>query len=285
MSSIGVENLHDRIRLELERLGLTQAEAARRMGEPDSQNLRDVCSGRKRVTAEFLTKLATIHVDVLFVLTGQKDSASAIKHEAEMQSLRRLQNRGIYPDGEGGGRVSSAGLALLLDYVRESKDNRTTKLTAKELQKVSSFVPKDAREWLLQPVALTPYKEGKSNHVLLIFRRRTPVSVVWKIGPFPGQIPSRIDLTTDSELPLKSTGDDEDDDVRWQLDLTLDGAHGNLLQGVELRANPIPIDFAHKKMAVQKIVNVQVGGDVGQSIAGDATFSAPVSFGSPKARK
>lgn len=284
MSSIGVENLHDRIRLELERLGLTQAEAARRMGEPDSQNLRDVCSGRKRVTAEFLTKLATIHVDVLFVLTGQKDSASAIKHEAEMQSLRRLQNRGIYPDGEGGGRVSSAGLALLLDYVRESKDNRTTKLTAKELQKVSSFVPKDAREWLLQPVALTPYQDGKASYLLLLFRCKTPVAVVWKVGPFPGQIPSRIDITTGSELPLMAVSD-EDDDVRWQLDLTLDGAHETLLKGVELRANLIPIDFARKQMAVQKIVNVQVGGDVGQSIAGDATFSAPVSISSPKSRK
>lgn len=30
---------------------------------------------------------------------------------------------------------------------------------------------------------------------------------------------------------------------------------------------------------------VTIGGDVGQSIAGDASFSAPVSFGSPKARK
>ena len=279
-------SIGDRLRAERERLKLSQAELAESGGvKPLTQHSYE--KGSSYPNADYLAKVNDLGIDALYVVTGEraKPRQASRGSGGEIESLSVLHSRGIYPDSEGGGRVSSAGLALLLDYVREVKDNRTTKLTAKELQKVSSFVPKDAREWLLQPVALTPYKEGKSNHVLLIFRRRTPVSVVWKIGPFPGQIPSRIDLTTDSELPLKSTGDDDDDDVRWQLDLTLDGAHGNLLQGVELRANPIPIDFAHKKMAVQKIVNVQVGGDVGQSIAGDATFSAPVSFGSPKARK
>ena len=246
-----VENLHDRIRLELDRLSLTQAEAARRMGESDSQNVRDVCSGRKRVTAEFLAKLATIHVDVLFVLTGQHDTAGAVKHETEMRTLRRLQSRGIYPDGEGGGRVTSAGLALVLDYVRESKDNRITKLTTKELQRISGFVPKDSHEWLMQPVPLTPYQEGKTSHLLLLFRSKTPVSVVWKVGPFHGKVPLRIDITSDSELPLAAVAD-EDDDVRWQLDLSLDGAHETLLQGNVLRANPTPIEYANEQIAKQK---------------------------------
>jgi len=271
-------SIGDRLRSERERLKLSQAELAEVGGvKPLTQHSYE--KGSSYPNADYLAKVNDLGVDALYVVTGERArSRQASRGTAgEIESLVVLQSRGIYPDGEGGGRVSSAGLALLLDYVRESKDNRTTKLTAKELQKVSSFVPKDAREWLLQPVALTPYQDGKASYLLLLFRCKTPVAVVWKVGPFPGQIPSRIDITTDSELPLMAVSD-EDDDVRWQLDLTLDGAHETLLKGVELRANLIPIDFARKQMAVQKIVNVQVGGDVGQSIAGNQTNTGPMSF-------
>jgi ABC-type transporter Mla MlaB component len=227
-------------------------------------------------------------IDALYVVTGERSRARTGARK-ETETLLMLQSRGIYPDGEGGGRVTSAGLALLLDYAREAKNNRATKLTVKELQKVASFVPKDAREWLLQPVALTPYQDGKSNHLLLIFRKRTPVSVVWKLGPFPGQIASRIDLTTDSELPLRSIGDEDDDEVRWVLDLALDGAIATVLNGVELRANTIPVE--HARHHVAELISeargntVTIGGDVGQVVNGDQTVTAPVTFNVGSKRK
>lgn len=245
-------SIGDRLRSERERLKLSQAELAEVGGvKPLTQHSYE--KGSSYPNADYLAKVNDLGVDALYVVTGERArSRQASRGTAgEIESLLVLQSRGIYPDGEGGGRVSSAGLALLLDYVRESKDNRTTKLTAKELQKVSSFVPKDAREWLLQPVALTPYQDGKASHLLLLFRSKTPVSVVWKVGPFHGKVPLRIDITSDSELPLAAVAD-EDDDVRWQLDLSLDGAHETLLQGNVLRANPTPLEYANEQIAKQK---------------------------------
>lgn len=73
MSSVLVEELHERIRLELKRLGLSLAAASRAIGEEDNmQNLKDVVNGRKRCPAEFVGKLAGIGVDAVYVLTGQR---------------------------------------------------------------------------------------------------------------------------------------------------------------------------------------------------------------------
>lgn len=78
MSTVSVENIHIRIRDELERLSLSMAEAARRMQEESSQGLRDVCAGRKRASAELIGKLAVIPgLDVLYVLTGRRASWDA----------------------------------------------------------------------------------------------------------------------------------------------------------------------------------------------------------------
>lgn len=74
-----MEDLHIRLKEEIDRLGLSMAEAARRMGENDSQELRDVCSGRKRASAALMAKIATadIGADVLYILTGQRGVAPA----------------------------------------------------------------------------------------------------------------------------------------------------------------------------------------------------------------
>lgn len=73
MSTDFVEGIHTRIRDELDRVGLSMAEAARQMEEDSSQGLRDVCAGRKRASAELVGKLTVIpDVDVLYVLTGRR---------------------------------------------------------------------------------------------------------------------------------------------------------------------------------------------------------------------
>lgn len=79
MSSSFVEFIHIRLRDELKRLGLSMAAAARKIGEEDSQSLRDVCSGRKRASAELIAKLSMIDgLDVYYVLTGAGHVSSTV---------------------------------------------------------------------------------------------------------------------------------------------------------------------------------------------------------------
>lgn len=280
-----LHSIGDRLRSERERLKLSQAALAEYGGvKPLTQHSYE--KGSSYPNADYLARVNDLGIDAMYVITGAraKPAQALPGSEPEMAALMALQNRGIYPDGEGGGRVSSAGLALLLDYVREVKDNRITKLTKKELQKVVNFVPKDSREWVIQPVALTPYPDGKASHILLVYRKRSPVSVVWKVGPFQGDVPSRIDITTGSELPLRSVGEEDDDELRWQLDLSLDGANSILPQGLELRANPLPIDYTKPQAEEGKSVRIHIGGDVGQAVSGDQIIHGAVHIGTVKKR-
>lgn len=72
-----MENIHIRLKEELERLDLSMAKAAFLMGEDSSQGLRDVCSGRKRASAELIAKLVSIGADVLYILTGSRSAPVA----------------------------------------------------------------------------------------------------------------------------------------------------------------------------------------------------------------
>lgn len=79
MSSSFVELIHIRLRDELKRLGLSMAAAARKIGEDDSQGLRDVCNGRKRASAELIAKLSMIDgLNVYYVLTGVSVGATTV---------------------------------------------------------------------------------------------------------------------------------------------------------------------------------------------------------------
>lgn len=71
MSTVNVEELVTRFRTELDRFG-SIAEASRKIGEPNGAGLRDVCNGRKRLTAELLARFAAEGVDALYVLTGER---------------------------------------------------------------------------------------------------------------------------------------------------------------------------------------------------------------------
>lgn len=83
--------LHVRLRNELERLGIKPAAAARAAGEPDSQGLRDVLGGRKRLSADLLAAIgATSGVDVLYVLTGERNAPSPVVLSSDEQELLAL---------------------------------------------------------------------------------------------------------------------------------------------------------------------------------------------------
>ncbi|WP_146027256.1 hypothetical protein [Bowmanella denitrificans] len=89
MSSINVENIHIRVAEELDRLGLSKAEAARQVGHASSQVLRDVCSGRQRATAALVAELAPLGLDVNYVLLGTK-GGSGLPEQAIVDGLKRF---------------------------------------------------------------------------------------------------------------------------------------------------------------------------------------------------
>lgn len=73
--------IHVRLKEELDRLGLKPAAASKAVDEPDSQGLRDVLGGRKRLSAELLAALAVTGVDVAYVLTGHRADVSLTAEE------------------------------------------------------------------------------------------------------------------------------------------------------------------------------------------------------------
>lgn len=93
MSTRKVELIHIRLKSELERLGMKPAAAAKAAGEPDSQGLRDVLGGRKRLSAELLAALSVAGVDVAYVLTGvrqQSELSDVAIHQAVLDAVDLL---------------------------------------------------------------------------------------------------------------------------------------------------------------------------------------------------
>lgn len=83
-----MENLRNRLREELSRLGLSAAEAARQLGEPSSLGIRDVLNGRKRLSAELLASLAIkAGVDALYVLTEERSNVTVTSISTADQAL------------------------------------------------------------------------------------------------------------------------------------------------------------------------------------------------------
>jgi hypothetical protein len=78
--------IHVRLKEELERLGIKPAAAAKAAGEADSQGLRDVLGGRKRLSADLLAALESVGVDVSYVLLGRR-GAQGISPAAVRQAV------------------------------------------------------------------------------------------------------------------------------------------------------------------------------------------------------
>lgn len=67
-----VEQLHLRLREEIDRCGLSLAAASRAAGETSPQRLKEVVSGRQKCPADLVAKLLVIGVDAQYVLIGQR---------------------------------------------------------------------------------------------------------------------------------------------------------------------------------------------------------------------
>lgn len=92
VNGVHVEKIHEKLKVELKRLGITAAAAARSLGLDDSQGLRDVLGGRKRITAELLADMIPLGIDVLYILTGQRSPSIPATDPAEqvlLDSYRR----------------------------------------------------------------------------------------------------------------------------------------------------------------------------------------------------
>lgn len=136
-----MEYLHKRLKEELDKLQKTLKWVAKEIGEKDSQGLRDVCAGRKRVTAELVAKLIPLGVDAMYVLTGIRSASTPTPPEPEVKpvtkayaspkvALKVAEDTGVYD-------ITSQPLnkreqALLANY-RESDEEgkRTVESTAR----------------------------------------------------------------------------------------------------------------------------------------------------------
>ena len=82
--------IHIRLKDEFERLGIKPASAAKAIGETDSQSLRDVLGGRKRLSADLLSSLAVTGIDLVYVLTGSRVSASPASNVVDVALVVRI---------------------------------------------------------------------------------------------------------------------------------------------------------------------------------------------------
>ncbi len=89
MSSNLVEDIHVRLREEIDRCGLSLAAASRAAQEPSPQRLKDVVSGRQKCTADLIAKLIVIGIDSFYVLTGHRAAGAASLEEARLLELYR----------------------------------------------------------------------------------------------------------------------------------------------------------------------------------------------------
>lgn len=113
-----VENLHIRLKEEIDRLDLSMAKMARRMGENDSQELRDVCTGRKRASAALIAKIAVSDTgaDVLYILTGSRSAPVAPTAAALPESDLSPRHRALldnYDHSDDAGKKIIEGTASL----------------------------------------------------------------------------------------------------------------------------------------------------------------------------
>ncbi|MGY1949484.1 MULTISPECIES: hypothetical protein [Pseudomonas] len=72
MSTDLVGLIHERLREEIDRCGLSLAAASRAANESSPQRLKDVVSGRQKCPADLVANLLVIGVDAMYVLTGDR---------------------------------------------------------------------------------------------------------------------------------------------------------------------------------------------------------------------
>lgn len=87
-----MEEIHERLRAELESRGYTKpVMAARAAGLENSQGLRDVLAGRKRLSTELLALLSSrCGVDADYVTTGVRRGEEHLTHQAQLLRMKVL---------------------------------------------------------------------------------------------------------------------------------------------------------------------------------------------------
>ena len=222
--SMNISIIGERLRSERERLKLSQ-DALASFGGVKKLTQLGYEKGSSYPNADYLAKVAEVGVDVAYVVLGKRLEPVAIQAapmtDEETHTLMLLQNRGIYPEGHSC-RLSLEGLVLVLEYIREVKRGKAIALTEAELAKIALFSPADGRAWVFHPVTLTPRPDGPTSQTLLVYRRKTPVSVAWQLGPFDTKVPDRFDVSGWPAFPIKIRVEADGTEYSCQLDIALD---------------------------------------------------------------
>ena len=101
-SSVDVEKMLSRLREAIENAGFeTLADASRAIGEATPQGLRDVVTGRKRASVEFMMRLRSAGVDITYVM-GESEELAPSKDQTpiKMYDIEAAAGAGRSFEGE-----------------------------------------------------------------------------------------------------------------------------------------------------------------------------------------
>lgn len=170
-----MELIHIRLREEIERVyGVTRgalAKAARDMGMPSVQELSDVVGERKRISANLLAQVATIGVDVAYVVTGERSGSAA-----------KAKLPGSFYEYNGQVMLTPQQLCRLLNmWAEQGKGNRLLWGEAL-LIALDGYQPKQPDELVIQRF-VQHCRHGRRREVLALYLATNTPGVPWFIWP------------------------------------------------------------------------------------------------------
>lgn len=173
-----MENIHTRLRKEIERVYGAErgvlAKAARDMGMPSVQELSDVVGERKRITANLLQQVATIGVDVAYVVTGER---------ASVETGLSLPKGAAVSNGQV--LLRPWHLGMMLNMRAERGKNRPLLWGPALLQAVQGYQPRDPRDLVIQPFTQLA-KHNRKRVALALYLLSNSPGEPWFIWPDQG---------------------------------------------------------------------------------------------------
>ena len=240
--------------------------------------------GQNEPGAYSLDLMASLGLDVAYVMTGKRSSASPA-----LSSIHRdaLSVRGLHweaGDHQSEVGLSPLGLAWVLNYFDEIGEPLAWSVEG--LAKLADYQPESFRDLNLQVVKLMP-QPGKAYSHLLFYLRKTPPYTPWSISPSEG-LKARYELDAlSTSLPIVFP---DNGNYLTPVLLIPDDMRDVLAQGHVVRVSNASVLVESPSLPpVQsgRQTSIVVHGDVGQQVSGNAVISGSQTFhvGSAKNRK
>lgn len=272
-----------RLSEERDRIGLSQ------QGLSDASGVaRNMLSRYERAVAEpgasALIALAAVGLDVGYVLTGRRSSASPQLSASQREALAAKGIQWGVGERQDVVAINPVGMAWVLNYADSL--GKPLDWSVENLAKMAEFRPESLRDLNLQVVKLMP-EPGKTYSQLLFYLRKTPPYTPWSISPSEG-LQRRYELDAlSTSLPIVFP---ERGDYLTPLLFIPDEMREVLDQGHVVRVSDASV-FVESPLlaAVQsgRQTSIVVHGDVGQQVSGNAVISGSQTFhvGSPKKQR